>query len=154
LGFSGFQVAFETGFTQISNNADYWKRGVEKVSGSFLETLSVMARKGIWLPIPSFEIGAGATKLIGANMFALQVYAKLALHEGFQKWALPSFAVRGAASRVVGAPQVDLTMVGVDASISKSHGIGGTAKIDWYLGGAVLLTFVRSQVIDATPNID
>src|SRR5271154_3036981 len=68
LGYSGFQIAFETGFTQISRGAQFWQKGVENVSGDFLQTISVMARKGIWLPLPAFEIGAGATKLIGANM--------------------------------------------------------------------------------------
>ena len=35
-------------------------------------------------------------------MFALQGYAKLALQEGFHGWWLPSFAVRGAASQLLG----------------------------------------------------
>ena len=47
-----------------------------------------MARKGIWLPLPGFEIGAGATKIIDSNMYAVQAYAKLALHEGFHDWEL------------------------------------------------------------------
>jgi hypothetical protein len=154
LGYSGFQVAFEAGFAQVSSGADFWKQGVEKVSGDFLSTISVMARKGIWLPLPAFEIGAGATKLIGGGLFALQAYAKLALHEGFHGWPIPSLAVRGAVSRVAGSPQVDLTMVSVDTSLSKSFGLGGTAKLDPYLGFAALMTFAKSQVIDATPNID
>ncbi len=154
LGYSGFQVAFEAGFTQISHTKDFWQKGVENVSGGFLETVSVMARKGIWLPLPGFEIGAGATKLIGANLFALQAYAKLALHEGFHDWPIPSLAVRGSVSRVVGEPQIDLTMVTVDTSVSKSFGLGGTAKLDPYLGFAALMIFARGQVIDATPNID
>jgi hypothetical protein len=154
LGYNGFQIAFEAGFVQISNNADFWKLGVNNVSGDFLETVSVMARKGIWLPLPAFELGAGATKLIGGSLFALQAYAKLALHEGFHDWPIPSLAVRGAVSRVAGSPQVDLTMVSVDTSVSKSFGLGGTSTLDPYLGFAALMTFARGQVIDATPNID
>jgi hypothetical protein len=154
LGYSGFQVAFETGFTQISDKSEFWKKGVENVSGGFLPTLSVFARKGIWLPLPAFEIGAGATKLVGANMFAVQAYAKFALHEGFHDWPIPSLAFRGAVSRVAGSPQVDLTVVSIDASVSKSFGLGGTAKLDPYLGADVILTFARGQVIDSTPNID
>jgi hypothetical protein len=154
LGYSGFQVAFEAGFTQVSNNSEYWRKGVENVSGEFLSTVSVMARKGIWLPLPAFEIGAGGTKLIGAGMFALQAYAKLALHEGFHGWPIPSLAVRGNVSRVAGSNQVDMTMVSIDTSVSKSFGLGGTAKLDPYLGFAALMTFARSQVIDATPHID
>jgi hypothetical protein len=154
LGYSGFQLAFETSFTQITNSADYWQRGVEQVSSSFLPTISVMARKGIWLPLPGFEIGAGATKLLDSNMYAVQGYAKLALHEGFHDWALPSLAVRGAVSHLLGASEVNLTTVTIDASVSKSFGIGGTVTLDPYLGAGTLLSFVRGQVIDATPNHD
>jgi hypothetical protein len=154
LGYSGFQVAFEAGFTQISNHSDFWQKGVEHVSGQFLETISVMARKGIWLPLPAFEIGAGATKLIGANMFAVQAYAKFALHEGFHDWPIPSLAVRAGVSRVVGEPQIDLTVLTIDTSVSKSFGLGGTVRLDPYLGFAALMTWARGQVIDSTPNVD
>jgi hypothetical protein len=154
LGYSGFQVAFESSFTQISNNADFWQKGVEHVSGSFLPTISVMARKGIWLPLPGFEIGAGATKLIDSNMYAVQGYAKLALHEGFHDWPLPSLAVRGAVSHVLGASEVNLTTVAIDGTVSKSFGVGGTVTLDPYLGAGALLTFVRGEVIDTTPNHD
>jgi hypothetical protein len=154
LGYSGFQLAFESSFTQISDKSDFWQRGVEKVSGGFLPTLSVMARKGIWLPLPGFEIGAGATKLLDSNMYAVQGYAKLALHEGFHDWPLPSLAFRAGVSHLLGASQVDLTILSLDASVSKSFGIGGTVTLDPYLGAGALLSFVRGQVIDTTPNHD
>jgi hypothetical protein len=154
LGYSGFQIAFESSFTQINDQADYWKKGVDNVSSGFLPTIGVFARKGIWLPAPSFELGAGAIKLMDANIYAVQAYAKLALHEGFHHWPLPSMAVRGSASHILGAPQIDMTVVSIDASLSKSIGLGGTAKLDPYLGANVLLMFVKSQVIDTTPNID
>jgi hypothetical protein len=154
LGYSGFQLALETSFTHISSEQDFWQKGVERVSGSFLSTITVMARKGIWLPLPGFEIGAGATKLFNSNMYALQGYAKLALHEGFHDWPIPSFAIRGAVSHLLGASQVDLTTLGIDATVSKSFGIAGTVTLDPYLGAGTLLSFVRGQVIDETPNID
>jgi hypothetical protein len=154
LGYSGFQLAFESSFTQISDKADFWQRGVQKVSSGFLPTLTVMARKGIWLPLPGFEIGAGATKLLDSNMYAVQGYAKLALHEGFHDWALPSLAVRGAVSHLLGASEVDLTVLSLDASVSKSFGIAGTVTLDPYLGAGALLSFVRGQVIDTSPNHD
>jgi hypothetical protein len=92
--------------------------------------------------------------LIGGGLFAIQAYAKFALHEGFHDWPIPSLAVRCGVSRVAGSPEVDLTMVSVDTSVSKSFGLGGTAKLDPYLGFAALMTFARGQVIDSSPNID
>ena len=59
-------------------------------------------RKGLWLPLPAFEFGAGALSILGSHMYALQGYAKMALQEGFHGWWLPSFAVRGAASQLLG----------------------------------------------------
>jgi hypothetical protein len=154
LGYSGFQLAFESSFTQISNTADFWQKGVEKVSSSFLPTISVMARKGIWLPLPGFEVGAGATKLIDSNLYAVNAYAKLALHEGFHDWAIPSLAVRGAVSHLLGSSQVDLTVISIDATLSKSFGIAGTVTLDPYVGAGTLLGIVRGQVIDTTPGVD
>ena len=113
-----------------------------------------MARKGIWLPLPGFEIGAGATKIIDSNMYAVQGYAKLALQEGFHDWPIPSLALRGAVSHLLGSPQVDLTVVSVDATVSKSFGIAGTVTLDPYVGAGTLLGIVRGQVIDTTPGVD
>jgi hypothetical protein len=154
LGYSGFQLGFETSFTQISNNADYWKQGVSSVSSNFLSTISVMARKGLWWPLPGFEIGAGATKLIDSNLYAVQGYAKFALHEGFHDWPLPSLAVRASVSHLLGTGEVDLTTLALEATVSKSFGVGGTVTLDPYIGAGALLTFVRGEVIDATPAVD
>lgn len=154
LGWSGFQFDVSSSFTQISNQADYWKKGVDDVSGSWLSTVSVLARKGIWAPLPSFELGAGGTTLANSGIFALQAYAKLALHEGFHGWALPSIAARAAVSRLVGTTQVDMTVISTDLTVSKSFGIAGTVRLDPYLGANLLVSIVRSQVIDTTPGID
>jgi hypothetical protein len=113
-----------------------------------------MARKGVWFPLPSFEIGAGATKLLQSDIYAVVVYGKFSLHEGFHSWPIPSIAIRGSGLRVLGASQIDLTMWQVDASISKSFGVGGTMTLVPYVGGAVLGIIARGQVLDTTPDVD
>jgi hypothetical protein len=40
-------------------------------------------RKGLWIPLPAFEFGAGALSILNSRMYVLQGYAKLALQEGF-----------------------------------------------------------------------
>ena len=162
LGFAGFQFAVELGMTKINNKATYWD-GVEGVSpsnpgasrpDSYLTTVGGFVRKGIWFPLPAFEIGAGAVNVIGSRMFAVQGYAKLGLQEGFHSWPLPSVAVRVSASQLVGTDQVDLTVVGLDALISKAFSVGGTARLEPYGGYAFLFIDARSGVIDATPRCD
>jgi len=154
LGWSGWHLSFDSRFTSISNKQDYWKVGVQDVSSSFLSTLHLMARKGIWAPLPAFEIGAGGAYLVDSSIFALQAYAKFGIHEGFHNFPIPSISLRGAVSRLLGTNQVDLTVVSTDLTVSKSFGLGGAVKLDPFLGANLLVTFARSAVIDTTPGID
>jgi hypothetical protein len=162
LGFAGFQFSADLGVTKISSDQPYWD-GVRGVSpgnrsavrpNSYLTTVGGFVRKGLWLPLPAFEFGAGALKVLDSNMYAVQGYAKLALQEGFHGWPLPSVAVRGSASQLLGTSEVDLLVMGVDVLASKAFGIGGTARIEPYLGWNMLFIDARSGVIDATPGCD
>jgi len=161
LGFSGFQFSGEYAFTQISGDAPYWCATEEATAcgGSGgkpggLSTFTVMARKGLWLPLPSFEVGAGATRVLDSRLWAGQLYAKFAVHEGFHGWPLPSVAVRGAVSRLYGSEQLDLTVASFDLSIGKEVGAAGSFQLAPYGGWNVLWIVARSEVIDKTPTID
>lgn len=171
LGYAGFQFSAELGITTINNrrtvNGDasaipYWD-GIQSVDAgnrnatvppSSLATVGGFVRKGLWFPIPAMEFGAGAIDVLGSNMYAIQGYAKLALQEGFHDWVLPSFAVRGSASQLLGTSQVNLTVFGVDVIASKAFSIGGTARIEPYVGWNALFIDARSGVIDTTPQCD
>jgi hypothetical protein len=167
LGFAGFQFSAELGVTTINPNRQvgdraYWDgiAGVEPTNTaamrppSQLTTVGAFVRKGLWIPLPAFEFGAGALNIIGSHMYALQGYAKLALQEGFHGWWLPSFAVRGAASQLLGTSEVDLTVYSVDVLASKAFDIGGTARIEPIVGWSMLFISARSGVIDGTPGCD
>jgi hypothetical protein len=179
IGYNGFQFDVDYSFTTISNkrcdnpgtpgqptNQDQcpWQFGVDggrdgagnrTAPPDMLHTLSLTARKGIWLPLPSFEVGVGATKLLNSSIYGVHGYGKLAIHEGYHDWLwLPSLALRASVMRVLGESSVDLTMVQVDGSISKSFGVAGTVTLVPYLGAAWLLIVPRGQVIDVTPNCD
>jgi hypothetical protein len=158
LGFSGFQFSTELGYVTIDSSKDYWcateesancNPGFER-SGS-LKTIGVMARKGIWLPLPSFEVGAGAVHLIGSRMWTGQVYSKFSVLEN---WLIPvAFSARGAASRLFGSEQLDLTVASFDLSFGGSFGVGSTVNLAPYLGWNYLWIVPRSEVIDATPRV-
>ena len=161
LGFGGFQFTADLAYTSISNDASYWRVLQSSASAtaashgsSLMPTLGVFARKGIWLPLPSFEVGAGIVHLLDSHLYAAQGYAKFGLHEGYHDLPLPSLAVRGAASRLMGQHDLDLTIASVDVSVSKHFGVGGTWSIDPFGGWDALIMVPRSQVIDATPGID
>ena len=170
LGYAGFQFSAELGINSINSSrtvqgdsVPYWT-GVQGVTNpnnpnvgrpsSYLTTVGGFVRKGLWFPVPAVEFGAGAVSLLGSSMYAMQGYVKLALQEGFHDWVLPSFAVRGSASQVLGTSQVNLAIYGVDVLISKAFSMGGTARVEPYLGWNALFIDARSGVIDATPNCD
>lgn len=162
LGFGGFQFAADLGFTTINDAAPYWRvlesspdpvGGMGVSHGSRVKpTLGMFVRKGLWLPLPSFEVGLGAVHLTGSRMWSAQGYAKFALFEGYHGWPLPSLAVRGGVSRMMGEPDLDLTILSVDASMSKAFGIAGSVALEPYAGFSALVIVPRSEVIDKTPN--
>ncbi len=166
LGYSGFQFSTELSFTTINKNSKYWcateesgtcdnvaGKSSNKGSG-VLQTVGIIARKGIWLPLPSFEVGAGALYLMYSRMWAAQAFGKLALHEGFHDWPIPSLAVRGGVSHLLGSEQIQLVVASLDVSISKAFGVVGTFSLEPYVGWNYLWIIPRSEVIDKTPNVD
>jgi hypothetical protein len=151
-GFGGFQFSADVGYTSISAEDSWWR--VRDGTGSTLQTLGVFARKGMWLPVPSIELGAGMVHLMDSGLWTGQTYAKLALHEGYHDLPVPSVAVRGAVSRLMGSKEIDLTVASLDISISKQVGIGGTWTAEPYGGWDFLIIVPRSEVLDATPGVD
>lgn len=161
LGFAGFQVSAEIGTTQINRDKPFWN-GVQGVNPTntrarpdgWLTTVGLFVRKGMWLPIPALEWGVGAVNLLQSGLWAVQGTVKLALQEGFHDWPLPSLAVRGGFSQVVGTDQVNMTIGSVDVVISKAFGLAGTFRVEPFAGWNLLLIDARSGVIDGTPGCD
>jgi len=156
VGFGGFQLTVDYATTTIDANAAYWKTrtGSPGATPGSLTTVGFFARKGMWFPIPSFEVGVGAVHLVDSHTWTGQVYAKLGLHEGYHQLPLPSLAVRGAVSRMMTQHELDLTVASLDITLSKHVGIGGTWRLDPYVGWNLLMIVPRSEVIDPTPNVD
>jgi hypothetical protein len=159
LGYNGFSFGFQSGFTDISEDQPFWDAVKQfdpndpepERPPSFVNTIGVMAHKGIWLPLPSFELGAGFNYLPRSGMWMMMVDTKFALHEGFM---LPAVAVRGTGGRMVGNNQMDLTIAGLDFSMSKSFGVFGTFNLTPYAGYQILWIVADPEVLDATPGED
>jgi hypothetical protein len=160
LGFAGFEFTSHFSFTKISNDADYWCATEESLDctpgfekSGFIPTFGIFARKGLWIPLPSFEVGAGAVHVMSSRLWSGQAYAKFALHEGYHDWPIPSLAVRGSVARLFGMEQLDLTTASLDITVSKRVAVQGTFSVAPYLGYAFMWIIPRSQVIDKTPHI-
>ncbi len=152
-GFGGFQMTVDYSTTTIDSSSAYW-HARESGTSSSLSTVGFFVRKGIWFPVPSFEVGAGAVHLIDSHTWASQLYAKLALHEGYHDLPVPSLAVRGAVSRMMNQRELDLTVASLDVLLSKHIGVGGTWRLDPFAGWNALFIIPRSEVIDPTPNVN
>ncbi len=164
LGFAGFQFAADVGYTSVSSDETWWRAlesspdpgattGVAHGGGT-MSTLGLFVRKGMWFPVPSVELGAGFVHLMDSSLWTAQTYVKVGLHEGYHDLPLPSIAVRGAAARLMGSNQLDLTVASLDVSASKQVGVFGTWSLSPYGGWNALFIVPRSEVLDATPNVD
>jgi hypothetical protein len=164
LGFGGFQFDVDMSQTSIDSLQPYWRvlagsrdpGGTNRIAHGpgVLRTIGVFAHKGLWFPLPSFELGAGAIHLVDSTTWAAQAYGKLALHEGYHDLPIPSVSLRGAVSRMMNQRELDLTIASLDLTISKHLGIAGTWRLDPFAGYDLLLIVPRSEVIDATPDVD
>lgn len=155
VGFGGFQFTADYTMTTIDADGAHWRaREDSSNTPSSLTTFGFFARKGLWFPVPSFEIGAGATHLVASNIWTAQLYAKVAFVEGYHDLPIPSVAVRGAVSRMMQQRELDLTVASFDVVASKHFGIGGTWRLDPFVGWNLLMIIPRSEVIDPTPNVD
>ncbi|MEI8257762.1 MAG: hypothetical protein WCJ30_18960, partial [Deltaproteobacteria bacterium] len=163
-GYNGLYLGYEHTITGINGSGEYWARGTmggertgegtAQVRANVPRQLYVShfhARKG--LPY-GFELGMHANWLHDSGMVSLGVDIRWALFEGFHSGVgyLPDFAVRGSVNTLVGNQQLYLTVVGLDAMISKPISLGGVATLTPYLGGQGLLIFGDSTVIDGTPE--
>ncbi len=154
IGFGGFQLTVDYATTTVDGDASHWRAREATDRPDGLSTLGLFVRKGMWFPVPSFEIGAGAVHLVDSSAWTGQLYAKFGLHEGYRSLPIPSVAVRGAVSRLMSQRELDLTVASLDVTVSKHVGVGGTWRFDPYAGWNVLFIVPRSEVIDSTPHID
>jgi hypothetical protein len=164
LGFGGFQFDVDVSQTSIDSAQPYWRarEGSANPSGSpgmthgpgALRTIGLFGRKGMWFPVPSFELGVGAVHLLDSTTWAAQLYGKIGVHEGYHDLPLPSLAVRGAVSRMMTQRELDLTIASLDVTLSKHIGVGGTWRLDPFAGWNLLMIIPRTEVLEATPQID
>ncbi|MBI4821474.1 MAG: hypothetical protein HY791_34760 [Deltaproteobacteria bacterium] len=150
LGHAGFELGVLWSGSLVSSDQEYWKVTSVGQTGQprgLLHTLQLEVRKG--LPL-SFEIGLDLVWLADSQMFAPGVELRWAPMEGYRY--LPDFAVRGSASHLVGSRDVNLTVVGIDAVISKNFGVAGFVNIAPYGSVAVMMVAATPRVIDPTPT--
>lgn len=151
LGLSGFAISADVTINTISGGQDFWQRTTGGGADNAVPSLQIMGRKGLW---PGLEVGAGATHLFDSRMWALAGYGKISIHEGFHHLPIPSIAIRGSFSRLLGAKDFNMTTAAPAVTVSHLFGLGKSFSLTPYVGYEALIIFSRSQVLDANPACD
>lgn len=151
LGESGFELGLSSQQVFLSNMpADTWATQGTQATGAAPKVLvlpTLALRKGLGA---SLELGAAVSWLANSQMAGLSAEARWAVLDGMVN--APDFALRAWATRVVGARDLDLTSGGADATISRSFGLAGMAKLQPYVQGGIAFVNATSSVIDFKPN--
>lgn len=148
LGQSGFEVGVSSSEAFLRISGDAWPTRAA-APPKVLTLPTVTLRKGLGA---SLELGAAVSWLANSQMMALSAELRWALLDGFA--SAPDLALRGWATRVVGAQELDLTAGGVDAQLSKSFGVLGMTKLQPYLQGGVAFVNALSSVVDFKPSAE
>jgi hypothetical protein len=177
-GYGGFALTFETSLSKVNADASslasdgtmtkYWQQGTRgaidpatksypptnKNPDSILGVYSLKARKG--LPF-GFELMGQLGWVGSTSLWVLGADLRWSPFEGFRTGPLgvvPDIAVGGGVRTLTGTSKFSLTVVGVDAQISKPIPIANQTTITPYVGYQRLYIFGDASVMDATPNVD
>ncbi len=149
LGYSGFYVGFENSISPLPTGSaanTRWNIGTPSDDlPAYMFTPGIHIRKG--LPF-SFEIGSTVNFPALSHLVTLGGEVKWALFEGYRKgWRafLPDIAVRGSIVRIMGESDVDMSIVGVDGSISYAFAPGGAVTLTPYAGYQFTWTIINLE---------
>ncbi len=157
LGYSGFYMALEGSLTPTPDGGDpkRWYKGVGPLDESpgVMFFPSVHVRKGLpW----SMELGGTINYLSQSELVGLGADVKWSIFEGYRhgfRGVLPDVAARGSVVRVLGQSDIDMTIIGVDASMSYPFGIGGMLSLTPYVGWQYLWTLIRTEPLTYREDI-
>jgi hypothetical protein len=166
-GYGGVELSLEADFTAIDNKADYWIRGTEGPQDPTTKNFSILGDPDGVLQVYNLRIAKGLPfgfELIGTVGYVARTSivvggadVRWSLFEGFRTSIpaiFPELTVGGSVRTMTGTQQMQLTIAGADATLSKPLAIGGSIVFTPYLGYQYLRIFGDSGLIDLTPNTD
>lgn len=114
LGILGFDVGMEVTAVDIDQGESFWTRAVDETPPSYLVIPKIHAQKG--LPF-GFDVGLEYAKAPRTNIGLIGGELKWAFIKGGM--TIPSVALRGSYTQLLGVEDFDLVTYGADLSISK-----------------------------------
>ncbi len=167
-GFGGFHFSIEADLTKIDSGASYWRNGTQgKVDPSTKQASVINTSPPDVLQLwnakirKSFGFGLELTGVVGfmpkTSIISGGADVRMSLLEGFRQGLpgiIPDIAVGGGVRTITGTPEFQLTVVGLDAQISKPLPIADSSIITPFIGYQYLWIFGDSGLIDLTPATD
>jgi hypothetical protein len=167
-GFGGFELAFAADYTSIDNKADYWKQGTQGLQdpsskrfsdanptpASLLQLYQMKISKGFPFGI---QLSGDFGWLSNTSIFTIGADVRMSILEGFRTGIpaiFPEISVGGSVRTIAGTSEMQLTVAGFDAQLSKPIPIAGSAILTPYIGYQWIRIFGDSGLIDFTPNTD
>lgn len=167
-GFGGFVFSIEGAFTSVDSDASYWQEGTRGVQDSntkkysirntspdpILQVYMLKIRKGF--PF-GFELTGNVGYVSNTSLMVGGADIRWSIFEGFRSGELgilPDVAIGGSVRTTTGTPQMNLTVAGFDAQISKPLPIADSGVLTPYVGYQWIKIFGDTGLIDATPNTD
>ena len=148
-GQAGFELGYSQSFRFLNLNSDEWATDGSNAKAAVpllaLSTLTV--RKGLGA---SLDVGVFASYLAESSMLAVGAELRWSLLDGIDY--APDIAIRAYGARVTGTRELDLTIAGADAMISKSFGIAGMVKLQPYGQYGMVGVNAETGVIDFNPT--
>ncbi|MBW2261018.1 MAG: hypothetical protein JRG91_03515 [Deltaproteobacteria bacterium] len=153
LGYSGFHFGLAGQITIINKDEDYWINGTEeKKPHGALFLSAIQVRKG--LPA-GFELGTTLGYMASTEQVALGLDVKFSPFEGFRRGAggaFPDMALRAGVNQLIGEDELNITTVGLDASLSYPITILQQATLTPYVAYQYMWIIIDAEVVDGTPD--
>ena len=165
-GYAGFHLSLEATYTNLSSDADYWKRGTQgtpdpstnRAATSNQSPVSVLQQYSLKMQ-KGFGFGLEVTGVVGfvpkTSLINGGADVRMAVLEGFRTGVLgifPDVAVGAGVRTITGTPELQLTTVGLDAQISKPLTIQDSSVLTPWIGYQYLWIFGNSGLVDLTPG--
>jgi hypothetical protein len=167
-GYGGFHFSIEATYTNINNDADYWKLGTEgprdpssnrasAINASppgVISTYSARVRKSFGFGL---EVGGQVGFMPSTTILTGGADVRMAILEGFRTGVLgyfPDIAVGAGVRTITGTPEFQLTTVGLDVQLSKPFTIASQSVLTPWVGYQYLWIFGDSGLMDTTPATD
>lgn len=150
IGINSLEVDFAYTLALLNDDTSVWAPALTNSSApSTLSATHVMVRKG--LPY-SFELEGHLGYMINTELFTIGGAFKWSMHEAISAFPI-DVMVRGSALKLVGSTQLEMSIVGLDASLGTQFGVLKLFNLAPYISYSPLLVTANSTTLDATPGL-